>query len=254
MDRDLLIREWKHEQEIAHIHGWDFSHIDGRHFMDEERSWSYPELVAKYRADSKKLLDIDTGGGEMLLSFGHPHENTAATEAYPPNVQLCEETLLPLGIDFREANGEGPLPFADESMDLITNRHGSYCAKEYFRVLKKGGLFITQQVGRYNERELIDLITPGVSGSFTGNDLASAKEEFIRAGFRILEEGESFRPVEFYDIGALVWFACVLPWEFVGFSVDTHLGQLLKAQEMLEKDGAVRGTTHRFMLVAQKPE
>ena len=44
-----------------------------------------------------KLLDFDTGGGEFLLSLGHPCENTAATEGYPPNVELCRETILPFG-------------------------------------------------------------------------------------------------------------------------------------------------------------
>ena len=43
---------------------------------------------------------LDTGGGEFLLSLHHPFQNTSATEGYPPNVQLCKETLLPLGIDF----------------------------------------------------------------------------------------------------------------------------------------------------------
>ena len=35
-----------------------------------------------------RLLDMDTGGGEFLLSLGHPFERTAATEGYPPNVEL----------------------------------------------------------------------------------------------------------------------------------------------------------------------
>lgn len=42
---------------------------------------------------NKKLLDIDTGGGEFLLSLGNPYDMTSATEAYPPNVRLCKKHL-----------------------------------------------------------------------------------------------------------------------------------------------------------------
>ena len=31
MNRDELISAWKAEEKIAHIHGRDFSHIDGRY-------------------------------------------------------------------------------------------------------------------------------------------------------------------------------------------------------------------------------
>ena len=71
-------------------------------------------------------------------------------------------------------------------------------------------------------------------------------------GFAILREEECFRPIRFLDVGALVWFARVLPWEFPDFSVDTHLEQLLNAQKILEEQGCLEGKTHRFLLVAKK--
>jgi hypothetical protein len=53
-------------------------------------------------------------------------------------------------------------------------------------------------------------------------------------------------------VGALVWFARILPWEFPDFSVDTHLENLMQAQKILEETGCIEGRTHRFLLVAQK--
>ena len=47
------------------------------------------------------------------MSLNHPYHRTAATEGYPPNIQVCENTLLPLGIDFKAADGEDKLPFPD---------------------------------------------------------------------------------------------------------------------------------------------
>lgn len=102
-----------------------------------------------------ELLDYDTGGGEFLLSLGHPWQKTSATEGYPPNVELCRETLLPLGIHFKECQDPAKIPYPDESFDLIINRHGDFDAPELYRLLKSGGVFITEQVGGDNDRYLI---------------------------------------------------------------------------------------------------
>ena len=130
MNTEQLKEIWKQEEAVAHIHGWDFSHIHGRY--EEEEPWDFREIIQKYRTDRMKLLDMETGGGEFLLSLRHPNKNTAAFEAYPPSVKLCREVLLPLEIDFKEAEGAGRFPFADESFDMVTNRHGDCNAADSF--------------------------------------------------------------------------------------------------------------------------
>ena len=72
------------------------------------------------------------------------------------------------------------------------------------------------------------------------------------AGFTILQGDECFRPIRFFDVGALVWFARIIEWEFPDFSVETHLDNLLIAQRVLEEHGSIDGSIHRFLLVAQK--
>lgn len=252
MDIQELKQTWLKEEAIAHIHGWDFSHIAGRHEDIGELPWSYEQIVQSYRRDHHKLLDIDTGGGEVLLTLGHPYENTHATEGYPPNVQLCRETLSPLGIHFHEMTDYAHMPFADNTFDIIINRHGSYDAAEIYRTLRPGGLFITQQVGDDNERELAELLLPGTPKPFPGLNLAEQSSIFRAAGFTILRGDESFRPIRFYDSGALVWFARIIQWEFPGFSVERCFDRLLKAHRLIEQNGYVEGTTHRYLLIAQK--
>ena len=72
------------------------------------------------------------------------------------------------------------------------------------------------------------------------------------AGFEILEARECFRPIRFFDVGALVWFARIIEWEFPGFSVDTCRDRLLNAQRILEQNGCIEGKIHRFLLAAGK--
>ena len=253
MKTEELRKLWKAEEAIAHIKGWDFSHIEGRYTSEDSLPWNYRAAILERLRPQMQILDIDTGGGEFLLSLKHPHRNTAAMENYPPNVSLCTETLLPLGMDFRPGSGNGPLPFEDSRFDLVINRHGDFNAAEIFRVLKPGGLFITQQVGADNDRELVKLLCGDLPPAFPEQHLAMVEEKFRRAGFTILRGQEAFTPIRFYDVGALVWFARIIQWEYPGFSVDTHFDRLLEAQQILEEKGVIEGLTHRFFLIAQKP-
>ena len=252
MNRNELISAWKAEEKIANIHGWDFSHIAGRYTEEADLPWDYRAVILRHLKPEMKILDIDTGGGEFLLSLEHPYENTAATEGYGPNVDLCRRELVPLGVDFREWNGRGPLPFADGSFDIVINRHGDLDAAQIARVLKPGGLFITQQVGAENDRELVELLCGETELPFPEQYLDCTVRKFRDAGFEILEPQECFRPIRFFDVGALVWFARIIEWEFPGFSVDACLDRLLNAQRILERDGCIEGRIHRFLLVARK--
>ena len=246
-----MIEKWREEERLAHTHGWDFSHIDGR-CVEDALPWDYRAVILQHLTPEMRLLDIDTGGGEFLLSLNHPGENTAATENYPPNVALCRETLLPLGIDFRPADGNGTLPYGDGEFDMVIDRHGDYNPAEIYRVLKPGGMFITQQVGAENDRALVELICGDVPMPFPEQYLERAEKRFAAAGFAILRREECFCPIRFYDVGALVWFARIIQWEFPGFSVETHLEQLLAAQKKLEKEGVLQALVHRFLLVCKK--
>ena len=250
-----LLKLWFHEEEIAHIHGWDFSHIHGKFDEEHDLPWNYEKIVRSCLRPEMKLLDIDTGGGEFLLSLNHPHHNLAATENYQPNVELCKRKLLPLGIDFQKAYARDKFLFPDQSFDIIINRHGNYNTGEIWRMLKNGGIFITEQVGAENDRKLVELLLNDVPDiPFPNQYLKIAKAAFENTGFSILESDEVFRPIKFWDVGALVWFARIIEWEFPNFHVKDCLENLYHAQEILERNGVIEGKIHRFLLVAQKPE
>ena len=146
----------------------------------------------------------------------------------------------------------GALPFEDESFDLIINRHGSFDAGELLRILKKGGFFLTQQVGALNDRELVEFLLPEAPIPFPENDLAQQSELLRNTGFTMIEQDEAFRPISFSDTGALIWFAKIIEWEFTGFSVERCFSQLLEIEKKIRDNGNVSGRIHRFYLIAQK--
>lgn len=249
-----LKKYWKSEENVAHMKGWDFSYIKDRfRSYEDELPWDYRKIVKSHLKQKDKLLDIDTGGGEVLLSFYHPYELTTVTEGFAPNVKLCEETLGTMGIRVCQVTDYRNMPFEENAFDIIINRHGAYDVKELYRILKPGGTFITQQVGEDNDRELVEFLLPESKKVFPGMNLNYQKSLFEKAGFEILMENEAFQPILFYDAGALVWFAKIIEWEFVGFSVEQCFERLLEAQRIIEREGCIKGNIHRYLIVARKP-
>lgn len=252
MNIEQLKSYWKDEEAAAYIHGWDFSHIHGRYEVDNSLPWDYDAIVRGYLKDDMTLLDYDTGGGEYLLSLHHPYTKTSATEGYPPNVKLCRETLVPLGIDFRQCSNPSDIPFPDNFFDRMINRHGGFDPREVYRLLRKSGIFVTQQVGADNDRELVEMVLPGTEKPFPHSNLQEQRYAFERAGFEILKANEVYQSIRFYDVGAFVWFARIIKWEFPHFSVDRCFENLLKMQKIIEENGMLEGTTHRYLIVAKK--
>jgi len=67
-----------------------------------------------------------------------------------------------------------------------------------------------------------------------------------------LLEDEVYSQTKFYDMGALVYHAKIIEWEFPGFSVDTHFENLCRIHTELIENGYVSGIQHRFIVVAKK--
>lgn len=255
MNQEVLKAYWHTEEQQAQIKGWDFSCLEHRFDSGENNlPWDFYQIIKQYVKPTDRLLDIDTGGGEFLLSLGHTHALTSATEGYAPNVALCREKFAHLGIDFHEMTDAGEMPFAEQEFDVILNRHGRYDVHELFRVLKPDGIFITQQVGEWNDWELVKKVLPDAQRKFKGHCLASQVKLFQEAGFEILEHDEAYCPIQFYDTGAFIWFAKVIEWEFMNFSVDSCFENLLAVEQEIQDKGFVSGRIHRFYLVAKKKD
>ncbi|MFB8062238.1 methyltransferase domain-containing protein, partial [Kitasatospora purpeofusca] len=107
----------------ASVDGWDFSWLDGR-ASEERPSWGYQRLLGERLAHVSAALDVQTGGGEVLAGVAGSFPRTmVATESWPPNVAKAAALLHPLGAAVVADPDEPPLPFADDSFDLVTSRH-----------------------------------------------------------------------------------------------------------------------------------
>lgn len=250
MSYNELKEQWIQEEKFA-FSGWNFSHIDGR-WDSEKLPWDYREILLGYLKSTYNLLDMGTGGGEFLLSLKHPYVLTSVTEAYPPNVELCKQSLEPLGIKVSQTYDDDKLPFDKETFDIIINRHESFDVAEVFRTLKYGGYFITQQVGGENDIDLSRRLIKNVIPPFPDHTLKNSVSSLRKIGFEILQADEAFTGIRFFDVGALVYFAKIIEWEFPGFTVESSYDSLCKCQTEIEENGFIQGTEHRFIIVAKK--
>ena len=241
---------WKKEEELALMSGWDFSHLNGR-LEEPELPWDYRAKVLDFLKPESRILDMGTGGGEFLLSLRHPFRQTCVTESWEPNVRLCEKKLAPLGITVRACEENGPIPYEDGRFDIVLNRHASYNIDEVRRVLKPGGYFITQQVGGSNGLRLRKLLC-GAETSIPDFNLENELPRIMQAGFSVNYKNQSYTEYRFKDVGALVWYAKVIPWEFPDFTVDSCLPQLEVLDDLCEKQGYIPHTQHRFIIIARK--
>lgn len=245
----LKLDEICYIEEKAEFKGWDFSHLKNR-IVCERLPWDYVHIVKQILKPHYKILDMGTGGGEILLSIGHTPKNTCVTESYEPNLKLCQEVLVPLGIVVKKVLHD-ILPFDSDTFDVVINRHESYDLSEVYRVLKPNGTFITQQVGCENHAPLNEImIDEKVEGC--NFNLSTQLKYFEREGFTLLYKDEFKGKAVFKDIGAIVYYAKTIPWEYPDFTVDNYKDKLLNLQNIIERFGGFDSIEHRFIVIAKK--
>lgn len=236
------------EQEFS---GWDFHYLAGR-WKESPLSWDYPQIVRKHISPEISMLDMDTGGGELLSSLQPLPQNMYAIEGYPPNVPVARNRLEPLGVEVVQSCGDDPLPFEDGFFDLVINRHGSFIAAELHRVLKPGGIFITQQVGGQNNFKLNELIQEKPEFKFSYWTLDMAAQQLTDAGLQAIVKKEEFPETIITDIGALVFHLKVISWQIADFNVDKYHDKLVQIHNMIQDESELRIRSHRFIIEARR--
>ena len=229
----------------APVEGWDFGWLRGRSHGGQP-SWSYRDLARDLLDRSSSLLDVDTGGGELLLDLAPLPRHVVASEAWPPNVQVAADRLAPLGVHVRPSTG--PLPAADAEFDLVLNRHGSCAAGELARVLRPGGMLLTQQVGS-DDCAAVNTALGAPPAYPPGSwDAAGAGAALTAAGFTLLDVREERPEVTFTDVGALVFQLRMVTWQVPGFTVEGYDEALRRLHDL----GPVVAHAHRFLILARR--
>jgi SAM-dependent methyltransferase len=249
------------EGDAVPVEGWDFSWFEGR-ATEERPPWGYQRLIAERLGVAQAALDIQTGGGEVTagalssLAQGtatRTPEVVAATESWPPNVQIARRNLAPFGGTVSEVADDAGLPFATATFDLVISRHPTQTVwPEIARVLTPGGTYLSQQVGTGTNRELYEFMM-GPQPASDGRSTALAVAEAEEAGLAVTDLREQATRVEFFDVAAVVYFLRKVLWTVPGFTSAGYAEPLALMDEHIRANGSFACHSQRFLIEARKP-
>ena len=243
------------EAETAPIYGWDFSWFDGR-ASEERPAWGYAHMLPARIAAADAVLDIETGGGEVFaeavqLSASRPRV-LAATESWPPNVEGARRRLGSLGVTIVEPSEDATLPFAAKSFDLVVSRHPVQTEwGEVARIMRRGGTYLSQQIGPGSNRELIEFFL----GPQTVSDRRSpqrARRLAESSGLTVVDLREASLRTAFHDVGAVIYFLRMVVWTIPDFSVDRYRDRLAELHRRITTHGPFVAHAQRFLIEARK--
>lgn len=239
------LRPWV--ERASDFSGWDFSEIEV-HSLEPGPPWDYPALVRETAVGRQRVLDMGTGGGELLADLREAlPKRVVATEEWVVNAPVAYRRLNPLGVDVVWCSSLR-LPFTEGSFDLVINRHEALDPAEVARVLTPGGVLLTQQVGIHNNHELRAFF-PRMNDS--EDHFARYTRELRALGFEVESKDHDFKAA-YATLGDFVYLLRVTPWTIPGFDFERDLEALLAFEaDRLTEDGVVV-TECRFLLTARK--
>lgn len=208
--------------------------------------WGYAQLLAGLPRDAT-VLDIDTGGGEVLARLPTRPERIVATERSRSAVRRARDRLSPLGVLVVQADSRA-LPFRDASFDVVISRHPLVIDwAELGRVLTRDGRYLAQHVGPSSGAELLEfLLGPEVdrSGRHPRDAVLGAEE----AGLRVTHIRVARSRLELLDIGAVVHLLRMVPWWIPDFTVEDYLDRLRELDERIRREGPFLAHTTRYLI------
>ena len=161
----------------------------------------------------------------------------AATESWPPNYAKATARLHPRGVVVVATPDERALPFADAAFDLVSSRHpNSTWWDEIARVLAPGGRYLAQHIGARTNAELYEWFLGPRDDVYGPRHHDREKAAATAAGFEIVEFKTARLRVEFFDIGAVVYFLRKVIWCVPDFSVERYRDRLHALHERIVAD------------------
>ncbi len=242
-------------ESVGEITGWDWSRVRER---VDTAPWEYGQVARRYLRPDSRVLDIGTGGGERFLELAPHFGEGVGTDISPEMIATARENLpeeLAHKVSF-EVMPAGDLWFYEESFDVVLDRHAPFDAEEVHRVLRPGGVFITQQVGSRdaaNIHEVFGVDPDRVFGRSHSEEMRAQRERFEDLGCRVEARGECDVSYWFLDVESLMFWL-----KHIGVQPELDLErQWRQVDEVIARYSTPEGietNEHRELLVVRKGE
>jgi ubiquinone/menaquinone biosynthesis C-methylase UbiE len=232
--------------------GWDFSKVKK---TEKGKKWDFYEEVVKVAKPTDRLLDIGTGGGERVLKITDKADSIVGIDSSESMVQTANKNLKKSGannVEFLQMDAFN-LGFPDSSFDLVTSRHCDFSPLEVYRVLKKDGYFLTQQVGENDKSNIKKAFR---RGQFQNKRVGSMMQDYVsglkETGFIDIKTAD-YNSTEYYktpeDLIFLLKHTPIIP-DFGKNKDDFEtLEKFIKKNK--NRNGIITNSK-RFMIMARK--
>ena len=123
---------------------------------------------------------------------------------------------------------------------------------EIARVLKPGGTYFAQHVGSRTNVEVTEFFVGAISASDTRHhDVEAAQAR--AAGLEVVQCRNERLGLQFFDVGAMVFFLRKVVWTVPDFTVARYRDRLRELHDRIERDGVFRSTMSRTLFEVRKP-
>ncbi len=237
---------------VGMLNGWDFSSV--KCTIEGEVCKLYDEM-AKRCNPSDLLLDIGTGGGEGLLS-------STSAALLKVGIDHSEAMFNTANENLRKSNKSNvhffqmdaaKLDFPMNFFDILTCRHSPFYVGEVVRVLKEGGVFLTQQVSEADKLNIKHSFGRGQEFDVEDGTLKLRYfKELTETGFTEIQSFD-YNTTEYYhtyeDLVFLLKFTPIVP----DFGQNEHDFELLRTFiEDNQTEKGIKTNAKRFMIIAKK--
>ena len=242
----------KFYDKVGKINGWDFSNLQ---LTSEGAKWEFYDEVLKKVSETDVLLDIGTGGGENVLEIASSLLFLIGIDLSPSMVETAQTNLLnskATNVRFAQMSSDNLL-LPDGLFNVISSCHAPFNSLEVARVLKKGGVFLTQQVSEADKWNIKKAFGRGQSYELSDGLL---KEKYTRelkdAGFSEVQSFD-YDATDYYkrpeDLLFLLTHTPIIPQ----FGEEERDYEILKSFiENNRTANGIRTNSKRFLIIAKK--
>lgn len=186
-------------KDVAKRQGWSFK--DMKYTKIKNSEFDYYEFISKHLKSKDIVLDIGCGDCHKSVKFFKAKKvicsdieqemlNKAQENIIAAKKEKIFETML--------LNKDKKYPFEKETFDFVISRHCGVNTKEMYRVLKKNGIFVSEDIDKNDCLELKLMFGRGQGFDEVKNVSDDLYEEYQKLKFSEIKYFP-IREVEYYE-------------------------------------------------------
>ena len=190
-------------KKIAKEIGWNFSKV--KYTVINKSGYNYYQEVIKNLKSDGIVLDIGCGSAEKSTKFYSFAERIYLTDIEEEMLKKAKENIIKCYNNSEETRKKfvvkkldawGRYSFKNNKFDMVVSRHCGANMGEVYRVLKKGGIFISEDYSHDDCQELKEMFNRGQN--YNSKPLYNiVLENSVKANFSKIEFLK-FEEVEYY--------------------------------------------------------